>query len=149
MTEAQQARRTASTSPAGGGGRPVRTGWVGWVYFAGIMMLMLGFFQSIAGLVAIFDDGYYLVGQSGLVVSVDYTAWGVVHLIIGLVALGAGFATIAGRTWGRTIGIILAVVSAVTNMAFIAAYPVWSVVIIAVDVLVIYALAVHGREVAH
>jgi hypothetical protein len=118
------------------------------VYFAGIMMIMLGFFQAIAGLVALFDDGYYLVADSGLALSVDYTAWGFVHLTLGLVAVAAGLAVMAGRTWGRAIGIILAVVSALVNMAFIAAYPAWSLMIIALDVITIYALAVHGREAA-
>jgi len=125
-----------------------RTAWLGWVYFAGIMMITVGFFQAISGLVALFDDGYYLVGSSGLVVSVDYTAWGFVHLLLGIVAFAAGFAVMTGKTWGRTVGIILAVVSAVVNMAFIPAYPLWSILIIAMDVIIIYALAVHGREAA-
>jgi hypothetical protein len=136
-------------SSAGYRGEPAnRTVWLGWVYFAGIMMIMLGFFQAIAGLVALFDDGYYLVADSGLALSVDYTAWGFVHLTLGLVAVAAGLAVMAGRTWGRAIGIILAVVSALVNMAFIAAYPAWSLMIIALDVITIYALAVHGREAA-
>ena len=116
------------------------------MYFAGILMIMLGFFQAIAGLVAIFDDTFYLVTKSGLGVSVDYTVWGWVHLIIGVVAFLAGYAVMSGKTWGRTIGILLAVVSAIVNMAFIGAYPWWSIIIITMDVLIIYALAVHGRE---
>ena len=56
--------------------RPEVTGWVGWVAFAGIMLIMLGIFQAIEGFVAIFDDGYYLVRPNGLVVNVDYTVWG-------------------------------------------------------------------------
>lgn len=148
MTGTQQTGRVAGGSATYDGGGRARTGWVGWVYFAGIMMIMLGLFHAISGLVAIFDDGYYLVTDSGLVVSVDYTAWGFGHLILGAIAIAAGYAAMSGKTWGRTVGIILAVVSAVWNMAFVAAYPVWSIVIIAVDVIVIYALAVHGREAA-
>ena len=135
MTETQS-HRSAET----------RTGWLGWVYFAGIIMLMVGFFQAIVGLVAMFDDTFYLVTESGLVISVDYTVWGVVHLLIGLVILAAGWAVLTGKTWGRTIGIILAVLSAIANMVFIGAYPWWSILIIVLDVIVIYALAVHGRE---
>jgi|SRR5215207_5733014 len=146
MTEAQRSHRAAESSAAYASGAVDRTAWLGWVYFAGIMMIMLGSFQAIEGLVALFDDEFYLVGKRGLVVSVDYTVWGWVHLILGIVAFFAGFAVMRGQVWGRTIGIILAVVSAIANMAFVAAYPVWSLIIITVDVLVIYALAVHGGE---
>jgi hypothetical protein len=146
MTEAQQSRRTAQAPAAYDRGAAPPTRWVGWVYFAGIMMIMLGVFQAMAGLVALFNDSYYLVGKSGLVVSADYTAWGWVHLLLGVVAVLAGFAVMAGRIWGRTIGIVMAVVSAIVNMAFVAAYPVWALLIITVDVIVIYALAVHGGE---
>lgn len=123
------------------------TGWVGWVVFAGIMMIMMGAFQAMTGFVALFNSDYYLVGQNGLVVSVDYTAWGWVHLIVGGLAVIAGLGIIAGQTWARVVGIILAVVAALVNMTFLAAYPVWMTILIAVDVIVIYALAVHGREV--
>jgi hypothetical protein len=122
------------------------TGWTGWVVFAGLMLVMLGLFQAIEGLVAIFDQGYYLVGSEGLVVNVDYTAWGWVHLILGVLAIAAGFGLIAGNMAARVVGVILAVISAILNLAFIAAYPVWSIIVIAIDVIVIYAIVVHGRE---
>ena len=104
------------------------TGWTGWVAFAGVMMIVMGAFDAIEGLVALFKDSYYVVRPSGLVVNVDYTAWGWVHLILGLVALAAGFGVLSGRTWARVVGIILAVVWALVNIAFIAAYPVWSMI---------------------
>jgi hypothetical protein len=134
-----------------GGYRPYkseRTGWVGWIFFAGIILIMVGSFQAIAGLVALFNDEYYLVGSSGLVVSVDYTAWGWVHLVLGVVAFCTGIGMMLGQRWARITGIILAVLSAIVNLAFVAAYPVWSILVIALDVIVIYALAVHGREAA-
>jgi hypothetical protein len=111
-----------------------------------MMMILLGSFQAIAGLVALFDDGYYLVGQNGLVIDVDYTAWGWVHLIVGLVAVAAGFGLATGRMWARVLGIIVASLSAIVNFAFIAAYPFWSLTMITLDVLIIYAIAAHGRE---
>jgi hypothetical protein len=122
------------------------TGWVGWVVFAGLMMIMLGFFQAIEGLVAIFDDGYYLVRPDGLVVNVDYTTWGWLHLIVGVLAVAAGVGLIAGNIVARVVAVVLALLSAVLNLVFIAAYPVWSTIVIAVDVIVIYAIIVHGRE---
>ena len=145
MSDLRQSRTTAGSDYTGGRGQP--TGWVGWVVFSGIMMIMLGMFEAIVGFVALFKEDYFLVPRSGLVVSVDYTTWGWVHLVLGIVALLAGFGVLAGQMWARVIGIIMAVVSAIANVAFIAAYPIWSVIVIALDILVIYALAVHGREV--
>ncbi|HEY2205009.1 MAG TPA: hypothetical protein VGH99_11120 [Pseudonocardia sp.] len=122
------------------------SGWTGWVVFAGVMLIMLGAFQAIEGLVALFDRGYYLVGANGLVVSVDYTAWGWTHLIIGILAVVIGIGLIKGNTAALVMGVVLAGVSAIVNLAFIAAYPLWSTIVIAIDVIIIYAILVHGRE---
>jgi hypothetical protein len=122
------------------------TAWVGWVIFAGVMMIMLGSFQAIEGLVAIFDDTYYLVTHNGLLVSADYTVWGWTHLAIGVLMVVAGFAVMRGQMWARAVGVVLAVISALVNLAFLAAYPIWSTIIIALDVVVIYAIVVHGSE---
>ncbi|WP_244524429.1 DUF7144 family membrane protein [Trujillonella endophytica] len=122
------------------------TGWTGWVVFAGVIMIMLGFFQAIQGLVAIFDDGFYHVTESGLVIDVDYTVWGWVHLLLGITIFAAGIGVLGGNMLARIVGVGLAGLSALVNLTFIEAYPVWSVIIITVDVLVIYALTVHGRE---
>jgi len=122
------------------------TAWVGWIFFAGAMMVMLGSFHVIEGLVAVFKDEVFLVGRSGLVINVDYTTWGWVHIIGGLVIAGAGIALFTGRIWARTIGVIMAMVSAIVNITFLSAYPVWSAIMITLDVLVIWALTVHGGE---
>lgn len=123
------------------------TAWVGFVLFGGIMLLTVGAFQAIEGLVALFKDDYYLVTRNGLVFTLDYTTWGWTHLIIGLVAMAAGIGVILGQMWARVVGIVIAVISAFANLTFIAAYPLWCTIVIATDVLVIYALAVHGREI--
>ena len=123
-----------------------QSGWVGWVAFAGCMMALLGSFHVIEGLVAIFNDEYFLVGRSGLVVSFDFTAWGVLHVILGIVIAAAGYALFAGRMWARVVGVLIAMGSAVANLAFLAAYPFWSAVMILLDVLVIWAITVHGSE---
>jgi hypothetical protein len=125
-----------------------RTAWAGWVGFAGIMLVVLGVFHGIAGLTALFNDEYYLVRPSGLVVEADYTAWGWTHIALGTLMLGAGVSLFVGSMFGRVIGVIVAGLSAVANLAFLAAYPVWSTVMIAVDIIVIYAIVVHGRELA-
>ena len=146
MTDLGSPRPEADTSSVAYGRDPDPTAWTGWVVFASFMMIMLGAFQAIEGLVAIFDDGFYHVTESGLVVNVDYTVWGWTHLLLGALILISGIGVLAGNLAARTVGVILAGLSALVNLVFIEAYPVWSVIIITVDVLVIYALIVHGRE---
>ncbi len=142
MTESPTTRSAGTDrSPA-----PAPTGWVGWIFFAGIMMILVGTFQAIDGLIALFKDELYVVRPNGLVVNVDYTAWGWTHLVLGVLLVAAGYAVFSGRVWGRTLGVIAAMVSAIINFAFIPAYPIWSLLIITVDVLVIYALIAHGGE---
>ena len=146
MTDLGSSRPDVDTSRVAYGNSPDPTGWTGWVVFASFMMIMLGSFQAIEGLVAIFKDDFYHVRQSGLVISVDYSAWGWVHLLLGALIVLAGVGILAGNVLARTVGVILAGISALLNLVFIEAYPIWSVIIITVDVLVIYALTVHGRE---
>ena len=125
--------------------RPPSGAAVGFTVFAGVMMIMAGCFQALAGIVAIFENEFYVTTRNYLL-KFDVTTWGWIHLLVGLLILFAGFAVFSGKTWGRTIGIILAVVSALANFAFIPYYPVWSLVVIALDVFVIWALAAHGSE---
>ena len=147
MSDTQEKTSYTADEPYRVQRRQEPTAWVGLIVFGGIMMLMMGGFQIIQGFVALFNDEYYLVTRNGLIVSLDYTAWGWTHLIIGLIAVGAGIGVLLGQMWARVVGIIIAVVSALANIAFLSAYPVWSTIVIATDVLVIYALTVHGREV--
>lgn len=142
MTESQAG--TAAHARADSYAEP--SGWTGWILFAGLMMILMGSFGAIQGLVALFNRGYYAVGPNGLVVSVDYTGWGWFHLILGAIVVLTGFGVMVGNTAARVFGIILAVISALANLLFIAAYPVWSIIVITIDVIIIYALAVHGRE---
>ena len=116
------------------------TAWAGVAMFAGFMMILIGAFQAIAGLVGIIDDQFYVLGVK-YVFEFDTTTWGWIHLIAGIVVFLAGLAVFKGSVWARTVGVIV-------NFAFLPYYPVWSIIIIAVDVLVIWALIVHGRELA-
>jgi vacuolar-type H+-ATPase subunit I/STV1 len=122
------------------------TGWVGWIGFASIMMMLLGAFHLFAGLIALFQDQYYQVGRSGLTVHVSYTTWGWVHIIGGVLIVAAGIGLFAGRLWARSIAVVLAMLSAVVNVGFLAADPVWSVIMITINILVIWAVTVHGSE---
>jgi hypothetical protein len=122
------------------------TGWVGWIAFAAMMLLLLGMFHAFQGLVALFNDEYYAVGSNGLVVHVDYTTWGWVHLLGGILIVLAGAGLLAGQMWARVVGVLMAFTSALINVAFLAALPIWSTIMITIDVLVIWAITVHGRE---
>jgi hypothetical protein len=144
MTEQQlQQRRMelASDTP--------RTGWSGWLSFGAVMLGLLAAFHVIAGLTALFNDEYFVVGSNGLVVELDYTAWGFIHLGIGALLAAGAVSLMSSGMFGRVIAVVAATVSAIVNLSFIAAYPVWSTVMIAVDVIVIYAVVVHGRELAY
>jgi hypothetical protein len=148
MTQTPQMATEQPRTTQERGARPATepSGWAGWVVFAGLILIMSGVFQGIMGLVALFDPGYYLVKSNGLVVQVDYNAWGWTHLVVGVVAILAGLGLFVGNLAARIAGVVLAFISALTNLAFIAAYPVWSTIVIALDVIVIYAVIVHGRE---
>lgn len=121
--------------------------WVGWVYFAGFMLLLVGVLQVIAGLVALFKDEVYVVAEQNLWL-LDYTSWGWGHLLFGVFLLMAGSAIMSGKMWGRVVGIIFAGLSLIANFAFIPVYPFWSILMVTIDILVLYALIVHGREAA-
>ncbi|HVV14547.1 DUF7144 family membrane protein [Amycolatopsis sp.] len=123
------------------------TGWTGWVAFCGIMLVLLGLFHAVEGLVAVFDKGYYLVAPSGLPVHLSYNVWGWLQVGMGVVAVLVGIGVLAGNTIAQVAGAVFAAASAVVHLLFIAAYPVWAIVIITVDVLIIYALLVHGKEI--
>lgn len=121
------------------------SGWVGWVAFAGLMLIVAGFFHVLAGVIALFKHDVYVAGAANVWV-LNYTAWGWIHIVGGLIAWWAGSALLQGKTWARVLAVLIAIVSAVGNMAFVPIYPVWSLLIITVDLLVIYAVTVHGGE---
>jgi hypothetical protein len=146
MTDLGSSRPEIDTSSVAYGKDPDPTGWTGWVVFASFMMIMAGSFQAIEGLVAIFDDGFYHVTENGLVVNVDYSVWGWTHLLLGALLIICGIGVLAGNIVARVVAILLAGLSALVNLVFLEAYPIWGILIITVDVLVIYALIVHGRE---
>jgi len=123
------------------------TGWVGWILFAGVMLILVGSFQMIAGFVALFNDHVYLVPSRDLAVSVSYTGWGWAQIILGLLAILGGYGIMVGQMWARIYAVIYASIAAIVNLAFISAYPIWMTLMITIDVLVIWAVTVHGREV--
>jgi hypothetical protein len=122
--------------------------WQGWAYFGAVVMGIIGFFQAILGLVTLFDQEFFTFRENQLLALSSYSAWGWVHLLGGLAAFAAGAGiVVTGHAWARNLGVVVAGLSAVINLGFLAATPVWATLLIALDVLVIYALTVHGWEI--
>jgi hypothetical protein len=116
-----------------------------WAWFAGGLLGLVGLFLIMIGTVALAGgSGYYTVPSRNLVLDASYPTWGWVHLVLGIVALVTGGGIVFGKTIARVAGIALAVLSAIVNLAFMPAAPFVSTLIIGLDVLVIYALTVHG-----
>ena len=122
-------------------------GWYGWFVFAGTIMILLGLFHAMMGLLALFQEEYFVVTQSGLMVEVDYTTWGWTHLILGAVVAISGVGLLAGTAWARVVTVICAFLSSLVNLAFLAANPFWSGIMIAVNILVIYAVIARADDV--
>lgn len=116
------------------------------------MMIMMGSFHAVAGLVGIIKDEFYVRGgapaRRNWVFEFDATTWGWIHLLMGVVVVLAGIGLFSGNVAARTLAVILAVISAIANFMWLPYYPVWSVTIIAIDVAIIWALTAHGRDIA-
>lgn len=132
---------TASHSPVA----PKSTGWVGWIVFTAAMLLMLGVFNAVNGLAAIFADDIFVTGASGAVIF-NVATWGWVHLVLGVLAAATGVALMQGATWARAVAVGFVMLNMLTQLLFLPAYPFWSLLIIVLDVLVLWALIVHGDE---
>ena len=116
------------------------------VAFAGIMLALIGFFDILQGLTALFNDEYFAV-RGGELLVFDFTTWGVITLIWGAMLVAAGFGLLGGRGGARVFAIVVVFVNMIVQIAFLAAYPIWSAIIIALDVFVLYALTARWDEV--
>lgn len=126
---------------------PQRSGWAGWAVFAGIVMIIAGAFDALLGLAAIISptNTLFLSAGEGILLF-DLAGWGWWHLIIGLAIVLVGIFVLRGATFARVIAIILVSLNAISQLALLGVQPWWSMIVIALDILVIYALTVHGRE---
>lgn len=120
--------------------------WTGWVAFGAAMIMIVGVMHVLQGMVSLLDDGYYLTSPDGLAVNLSFTALGWIQIGFGVVSLAIGIGMFLGAIVALAAGVIVAAVSAIVHLAMIAAYPLWGVVVIAFDVIVIYAIVTHGRE---
>jgi len=122
-----------------------RTGWVGWIFFASVMMIIAGTLNAIHGLIAIVNDEWVVFGNRADLY-LDLTTWGWVHLGVGIAVLLAGIGLLSGNVLARAVAVFLAAIGIVVNFLYIPAYPVWALIVIAINVFVIYALTAHGGE---
>jgi len=120
---------------------------VGFSTFAGVLMITIGIWHAIVGFAGILENEFY-AATPNYVLELDATAWGWTHLIAGVIVALAGFGIFSGAVWARTVGVVMAVVSMIANFAFIPYQPVWSMALIALNIAVIWALTVHGRDIA-
>jgi hypothetical protein len=125
-------------------GEPRVSAWaIGGITFAGTLLILIGVFQAIDGLAAIFNDEFFLVTKN-YTFDLDVTAWGWIHLLLGILLIFMGWGLWAGKTWAAIGGITLAMLSAIANFFFIPYYPFWSLLVIGLDVWVIWALTRPG-----
>jgi hypothetical protein len=119
---------------------PELSGWAaGAIGFAAVMLLMIGVFQIVAGVAAIVEDEFFVVGRE-YAFDIDVSTWGWLHLILGALLVFAGVGLFSGQSWAAVTAIILATLSAIANFFFIPYYPFWAILVIALDVWVIWAL---------
>jgi hypothetical protein len=119
---------------------------IGFTAFAAWMLILIGIFHVIDGLSAIFKDEFF-VPVSGYLFKFDVTTWGWIHLIGGIIVILAGASLFSGAVWARTVAVIVAGASAIASFVYLPWYPIWAIIIIALDVTVIWALTAHGRDI--
>jgi hypothetical protein len=120
------------------------SGWaIGAIAFAATMLVLIGVFQALTGLVALFNDEFYVVAQN-YTFDLDVSAWGWIHLIIGLAVLATGMGLFARKAWAGVAAIMLCMLSALANFFFIPYYPIWSLLVIGLNIWVIWALTRPG-----
>jgi hypothetical protein len=125
------------------GGQEV-SGWaVGGLVFAASILTLIGVFQIIAGLVAVFNDEFFVVARN-YTFDLDVTVWGWIHLVLGLAVFATGLGLFARRSWAGITALVLVMLSALSNFFFIPYYPVWALLVLGLDVWVIWALTRPG-----
>jgi hypothetical protein len=118
----------------------------GFVVFAGAMLMVIGLVNVIQGFVALVDDERLGMQQDNLVI-VDVTAWGWTLIVSGLLLMAVGGGLLGAASWARIAAIVVVCLHAVTQTAWLGAYPVWSLLMIALDVVVLYALTARWTDV--
>jgi hypothetical protein len=121
-------------------------GWIGWSAFGGILMVLTGIAQGFLGITALVNKQYlFLTGNNSLVLNSQHTvAWGWVQLVLGVLVLGAGFSLLHASNWARAFASVFVAASFLVSLAFLSVFPVWAVILLVLDVLMLYSLVVRG-----
>ena len=119
----------------------------GWIGFAGMLLLIIGSIDFFQGLIALFEDEYFVVTESGFL-AVDLTAWGWIMIIWGVLLVLAGLGLIGGQEWARWFAIVVVSLNFIAQLGFLgnSQYPLWSLTVIALNVIVLYALTARWSE---
>lgn len=119
----------------------------GWIGFAGIVLLVIGFIDIFQGLIALFEDEYFVVTRAGFL-AVDLTAWGWVMIVWGVLLSVAGIGLGAGQTWARWFAIVVVSLNIFAQLGFLgnSQYPLWALTALALNIVVLYALTVRWSE---
>ena len=142
MSETSYDQPTGYDQPAG---YDQRTGWSGWIVFAAIMMIVGGSLNLFYGVIAAVNDEW-VVFTNRANVYLDLSEWGWVHIILGGIVVLSGIGLLSGNILARAVAVIVASLSLIANFFFIPVYPLWAIIVIVIDVLVIWAVTAHGRE---
>lgn len=147
QTPSSMSGPTVTPHRASGAAAPRPSGaWTGWVRFGGVMMTIIGGFAVIEGFFALFSPTYVTMTGAGVLLF-DLTGWGWVHLLLGILVLATGLSLVAAAPgWARGVGIVLLAINTIVQLAFLPAYPIWSILLIVLDIVVIYALMVTWGE---
>ena len=125
---------------------PTERAWaVGLTLFAAVVMIVSGVFQAIQGVVALANSEFFVVGRK-YTFQFDVTTWGWIHLLLGIAVATVGAFVMLDRSWARWTAIVLVAISMFANFAWLPYYPVWGFLVIALDIAVVWALAIDTRE---
>ena len=136
MTQSQHYE--PSTRPSGA--------WAGWITFAAVILTLIGTLNAIQGFIALFDEGYFLTRGDDELLLVDYSAWGAIMLLWGVLLVAAAMSLMSERAWARWFAVLIVFVNVIAQIGFLPAYPIWSALMIVLDVLVIFALTARWDE---
>ena len=123
------------------------SGWVVWIALAGVLLVLLGTFHIVQGVGALLTDQRFLLREAEPFLDLSTTTWGWLHVLVGGVVAAAGFLVFGGLKWARVVGASVALISALTAVSFLSEHPVWALAVIALDVVVVLALVLHGDEI--
>ncbi|TDE95947.1 hypothetical protein EXU48_06760 [Occultella glacieicola] len=122
------------------------TAWVGWIWFAGLIMLSSGVFNVLSGIYAVGARDVSVVEVGTQILLLDVNSWGWVHIAVGALLVLVAICLLAGQFWARLAAVIVVGANMVTQFLYLPLTPWWSIVVLALDVVVLWALIVHGEE---